>query len=124
MMNTSAELLTKIQTPAPVGLTNRPSIGDQHAHMACASLGFNSRVSPTPASRVIQHAVLPSVDLSGRTHLQAASQGELGAWAEADERCPYCKSKGYALHAHQLGNLTMLEGTCRFCGTHALSLLD
>jgi hypothetical protein len=124
MMNIDSELLAAIQTPAAVRLRSQPSIGDQQAHMAYASLGFNPRVVPASLTTAIQHDVLASTDPTSRPRLEPANSGELGEWAEADERCPYCKSGGYALHAHELGNLTRLEGFCRFCGTHTLTLLD
>jgi hypothetical protein len=124
MMNTGTRLLTPIETPAAVELEGQLSIGDQQADMASASLGFSPRRVTTSAMAAVQQGLLLGADTTRRPRLELANAGELVTWAKADERCPYCKSRGYALHAHSLGNLTRLEGFCRFCGMHTLSLLD
>ncbi|MGA9192894.1 MAG: hypothetical protein WBZ24_14275 [Anaerolineales bacterium] len=124
MMTAGTRLLTTIETTAAVEFEGQPSIGDQQADMASASLGSSPRRVTPSAIAALQHSLLLGGDTTRRPRLELANAGELVAWAEADERCPYCKSKGYALHAHSLGNLTRLEGFCRFCGMHTLSLLD
>ena len=123
MMNTAAETPVTIQVPTAPGLRSLPSIGDQQAHMAYASLRFNPGAGQASVTAAIQHDLLASTRPTSRVRLESEKLGSPGPWAEADERCPYCKSEGYVLYAHPLGNLTLLEGTCRFCGMHSLSLL-
>jgi len=113
-----------IESPAAVELEGQPSIGDQQADMASASLGFSPGGVTPSAMAAVQQGLLLEAGTTRRPRFQLANAGQPVTWADADERCPYCKSRGFALHAHSLGNLTRLEGFCRFCGMHTLSLLD
>lgn len=90
--------------------------------MAYASLGVGQRTSEPVVSPEKISATL-GVEYTRHPRLGSAIRKDWGEWAEVDERCPYCMSEGYVLHAQRLGNVTRLEGTCRFCGMHAISML-
>jgi len=123
MMKPNAEPIAAIQAHSPAGLPSQASVGDQQAHIACASLDLPTSSLSSALPSQIPGKTLPTTRLARPRLGPAARRVERGGAARVDERCPYCRATGYALHADRLGNLTRLEGTCRFCGMHAVSLL-
>jgi hypothetical protein len=123
MIRVDRSFQVQIKANSPIGSAPAISIGEQQARMALASLGFNTRQSDLAAHSFPFRDALPGVHQTRFPRLGSARRGDSGDWSEVDETCPYCKSSGYALHAHPYGNLTRLEGSCGLCGTHSLRLL-
>ncbi len=120
-MNLSAGILPSIATSTTIGFPSVTSIGAQQTQMAFASLTIRQRTSPLTVVSPAQNDAFPGVEQTRHPRLGSARGNEGGEWAEVDERCPYCRSGGFALHALRLGNVTRFEGMCRFCGMHTIS---
>lgn len=123
MLNLRERINSAFPSVNGLGLSPEQSIGEQQTQMGWVSLGDERKQVGAHIGPAAQSALMFGASQATESRLQTRPWMHAGKVAEVDERCPYCGSPGYTLYAQEIGNLTRLEGICRFCGLRGLHFL-
>jgi hypothetical protein len=123
MLNLKERINSALPSVNALRFSPEQSIGQQQAQMGWVSLGEEKGQVVAHIGPAAQSTLMLGASQATESRLETGPRKHTGMVAEVDERCPYCGSPGYTLYAQEIGNLTRLEGTCRFCGLRGLHFL-